>query len=121
MSPRRLAVCIVIAMTLWSEQVFADVPLPSGHITLISGEGVLVTQYGTRYTLPVGTHILDGTSWGNLDLEVKRLQDQETRLKAENNSLKGSAQRDAPGWGTAAVLLTVVAAISGGVYYFQTN
>lgn len=116
MTPRRLAVCIIIALTLWSEQVFADVPLPNGHVTLTTGEGLLVAPNGTRYTLPVGTHILDGTSWQNLDLEVKRLQDVETRLTAENKSLKGSAQRDAPGWGTAAVLLTL-AIIAGGTFH----
>jgi hypothetical protein len=36
----------------------------------------------------MGTHILDGTTFENIDKEMRRLQEQETRLTAEKRSLE---------------------------------
>jgi hypothetical protein len=117
MTPRRLAVCIVVALMLLSDNVLADAPLPNGHVTLKTGEGQLVAPNGTTYTLPVGSHILDGTTWEKLDVEVRRLQDKETRLDAENKSLKDSLQATPKmGW-TAAFLLVGFMTVTGGVAY----
>ena len=47
-----------------------------------------------------------------LDLEVRRLQDAETRLTAENKSLRDGAGR----WGTVALIVVSVLAVAGGYY-----
>ncbi len=63
-------------------------------------------------------HFYDDPSWNLLDVEMRRLQDQETRLAAENKSLRASAHSmDAswqPGWKTLTAAL--VAGFAGGVY-----
>lgn len=60
------------------------------------------TDGGADVRLPPGW-FLDEGSYGTLDTEVKRLQDAETRLKAENGSLKKSADGWQPGWYTLGV------------------
>lgn len=122
MTPRRLAVCVVIVLTLLSDKVFAEAPLPSGHVTLKTGEGLLVAPNGTKYTLPVGSHILDGTSWEKLDSEVKRLQDMETRTQAENKSLRESLHASPQmGWGAAFLLVAFMTVTGGVAYMISTN
>lgn len=119
MSPRKLCITLIVLFTLVSTRVLAD-PLPS-H-TRITTDGVeVVTPNGKRYPLPVGSHILDGTSFEKLDLEMKRLQDAETRYTAENKSLKDSLQASPQiGWGAAGLLVAFMA-VCGGVVYFSTN
>lgn len=56
----------------------------------------LITDRGRAARVPPG-RFLSEDLWQKLDREVKRLQDAETRLAAENKSLRESA--DAPGWG----------------------
>ena len=63
---------------------------------------------GTSYQLPPG-HYLDMFTWEMLDNEVRRLQDQETRLVAENKSLRTSLKNAEPGW------LTLVLMVAGTV------
>lgn len=55
---------------------------------------------------------VEETLWIELDNEFKRLQDQETRLKAENDSLRKSAN-EFP-WLTTAIVLGV--GIAAGTY-----
>ncbi len=47
--------------------------------------------------LPPG-HFVDRNTWSALDVEMKRAQDAETRLAAENQSLRVSAASVQPGW-----------------------
>lgn len=68
----------------------------------------VTTEGGTTRQLPPG-YFLDEDSYGKLDTEMRRLQDQETRLGAENRSLKGTLSSWQPGW------LVVVGAVVGGV------
>ena len=56
--------------------------------------------------LPVG-FFLDESSYSKLDVEMKRLQDAETRLTAENTSLRQSAKAWQPGWITVLSTLTI--------------
>lgn len=55
-------------------------------------------------------YYFDEPTYDRLDAEVKRLQDAETRLRAENDSLRKSAQAWQPGW-----LTVVTAAVTGAV------
>lgn len=121
MKNRRVAFLIGLMIMLTSGRLLADdevKPLPSPHVKLTTGDGTLVAPDGQKYFLPLGTHILDGTSWQKLDDETHRLQDQETRLKTENESLKKSMNSWwEPGWGTV-VVLTGLAIATGTVVYF---
>ena len=49
----------------------------------------IISDGGTDLRLPPG-YILTEEQWSELDKEFHRLQEQETRLKAENESLKDS-------------------------------
>ena len=73
----------------------------------------LTTDGGTTLRLPP-SYILTEPAWDVLDLEMKRLQDAETRLDAENQSLRKSAGTWSPGWKS---LVTVFAVGLGvGIY-----
>ena len=67
--------------------------------------GVIITDTGAAARIPPGRYLAEPL-WLRLDTEVRRLQDAETRLAAENKSL-----RDAPGgrgwvWGLVIGLAT---------------
>src|SRR4051812_44078966 len=57
---------------------------------------------------------LDEPGYTALDVEMKRLQDAETRLTAENTSLRSTASGWSPGWRTIAAALVV--GIGLGIY-----
>lgn len=71
----------------------------------------LVTTGGSSLDLPVG-YFLDESTHDKLDVELRRLQTAETRLTAENKSLRSSADH-APLY---AVMIAVAAGIALGVY-----
>lgn len=66
----------------------------------------LVTTGGTQLDLPPG-YFEDEPTHDKLDTEVKRLQTAETRLTAENKSMKQSLATWQPGWITLAGTLLV--------------
>lgn len=118
MKPKLLAFIFGLAIVLFSSGASAE-PLPNGHIRLITGSGELIGPDGKRYFLPVGTHILDGTSWDKLDQDVKETKNLVTRYKAENESLKRSLTAWQPGWGTLIVMTSLALAIGGTAYYLN--
>jgi hypothetical protein len=59
-------------------------------------------------------YYLDEAAWAKREAELKRLQDAETRLSAENKSLRGTVATWQPGWMTLVVAIAVGAA--SGVY-----
>lgn len=77
----------------------------------------VTTQGGAELDLAPGRYIPEAT-WSKLDLEIRRLQDAETRLKAENASFRASAAADTgPGWGTVTWIgLALTAGIVFGAY-----
>lgn len=85
----------------------------SADIFHIKSPSELKTEKGSDLQLPPG-YFLDEQTWQERDLELKRLQTQETRLVAENKSLRESASY--PPWmtvliGAAGVALGVTVAI----------
>jgi hypothetical protein len=117
---RKLTALLTVAILLAPARALADeVPttppaetlpetpqiLPSTHIKLSTGDGILSTPDNKLYVVPKNSHILIGSKWDELDREMFRLQEAETRLIAENQSLRKSQDGWKPGW----VITTVVA------------
>lgn len=71
-------------------------PMPSTHLWMRSGPGTLRGPNGKDYLIPQNSHILTNERWSELDSEMLRLSEQETRLDAENKSLKKSASAWTP-------------------------
>lgn len=95
----------VLALTLaFSNYVHAD-PLNNVHL---KSEATCSTKT-TSFVLPPG-FFFDESKFAALDAEVHRLQDAETRLNAENISLKQSASK-APTWWSI-VIPAVAAAVT---------
>ena len=115
MNPRRLAVAVAIILVLFSDRVLAE-DLPFGHYVVKNT--AVVDVAGAKFNLPVGTHVVTPDLWGTLETEVKRLQDQETRLKAENQSLKNALNAWSPGIGTLAVIAGSVVLVGVVVHYW---
>ena len=89
-------------------------PLPTPHIRLGFGDGVLRGHDGHEYLVPQGSHVLVEDAWKKLDHEVLRLQERETVLEAENRSLRESASTWSPGWKT--IVGALVVGMAGGWY-----
>lgn len=66
--------------------------------------------------VPPGVYVPEGR-WEALDVEMRRLQDQETRLSAENKSLRESAGSWQPGWYT--LTATLLTGLVGGWYLHE--
>ncbi len=87
-------------------------PMPKPHMLLRTGDGELRGPDGRTYLLPQLSHVLNPDGWSELDAEMMRLQEVETRLKAENKSLRSSAS-DFP-WLPVAIGTSL--GIAAGVY-----
>jgi hypothetical protein len=74
------------------------------------------TEKGSGLSVPPGAVVLPPEDWSTLDAELRRLQAAETRLKAENSSLKDSG---GAGWGTWVGIGLGLAAGAAGVWYLD--
>lgn len=110
---RRLAAALALVLLLASSGAAAD-PAPTHVVTeeprLLCVP--LVTPARCR-DLPPG-HFVDEETWNKIDAELRRAQDSETRMRAENTQLRKSVSGWSPGWKTLATALLVGAA--GGWY-----
>ncbi len=68
-------------------------------------------------SLPPGRY-LDEASWLELDARLRELEDTRTRLKAENNSLRGTMAGWQPGWRLLAVTLATGFAGGFAAYHY---
>jgi hypothetical protein len=59
-------------------------------------------------------HFVDQDSWSKLDTELRRTQDSETGLRAENRALRESMSGWSPGWKVLTGALIV--GLAGGIY-----
>lgn len=99
MRRRPLTCLIVLVVLLASSTVTADTlgigvrhiqtPAPRKLCKLDEPPTCIVLQPG---------RFLDETAWGELDMEVRRLQDLETRLTAENAFMRKTVHGWVPGW-----------------------
>src|SRR5689334_9371519 len=107
----RLAALLSASLLLLASRAAADpttiVPPPPINLHFSSNTSVRTdTQPDVELRLPPG-YYLDEDTWNKLDVEVKRLQEQEIRLAAENKSLRASASGWYPGWRFVAAALVV--------------
>lgn len=122
--PKKIGLCLALMIVCSTGEVVADpinpcTPSEPCHLRMRDG-GVVTTPKGT-FTLPPG-HYFDMPTWDMLDVELKRLQDQERRLEAENKSLRGSLGGWRPGWLTvASVFLLGMTAGVGGYYWYENR
>lgn len=108
------ASAIALAILTSSAGAVADPALDAAVVHFSSNIGVRTdTNRDEEIRLPPG-YYLDEYTWKILDDEVKRLQDQEIRLGAENLSLRESASSWQPGW--KIVLITLTIGVAGGWY-----
>ena len=82
MRTRRVAVVAALVTVLAAREA-------AGDIYHLKSPSTVETEKGSKLKLPPG-YFLDERSWQERDLEMRRLQMQETRLKAENKSLRES-------------------------------
>ncbi len=138
-SLRRPVISAVVAgaVALFAASETGDLPLPPASVPVatapapepeseaipddspplhLNSRSRVVTEGGANLRLPRGYFVPEG-KWDALDLEVKRLQDQETRLSAENEALRDSG--GGPGWGTVAVVVGALALGAGGGYWLS--
>ena len=80
---RRVVLALALATVLAAREA-------SGDIYHLKSPSTLETQRGSKLTLPPG-YFLDERTWQDRDAELKRLQEADTRRKAENESLRKSA------------------------------
>lgn len=75
------------------------------------------TVAGLTVELPPGYYLAE-SAWTKLDAELRRAQDAETRLAAENNVFRRHAEAGNLGWRGAALLVsTAFAAGAAATYY----
>ncbi len=113
MRRRRIVIGVALALML-SDHVDADpyVPTP-GELLHLKTPSTAKTDGGTDLRLPPG-YFRDEPSHVKYDLELRRLQEAEVRLAAENKSLRKSAQGISFGWYALAGAL--VTGFAAGVY-----
>lgn len=113
MTGRRARIGVVAATLLIAARAAAD-PAPTSHVHIRSASSVH-TDGGSEARLPPGW-FLDEASYAALDAEMRRLQDAEVRLTAENKSFRETAASWQPGWYTLAITLAGGAALGWYVH-----
>lgn len=113
------AAAAFVVITLLTASAAADglEPSPAPPATVLApwrilSASSLTTEAGSTLALPPRVMIVTEDGWQALDDEVRRLQEAEVRLQAENASLRASASPGGPGWGTLAL---VVSAFGAGI------
>ncbi len=107
---RALVTVVVLCAVLGTAARAACDPAPTPIVAHTNTDGHLVTDGGTDLRIPP-SYIVDVPTWKRLDAEMRRLQDAETRLTAENASLARSASGWQPGWKTLAGAIVAGAAL----------
>jgi hypothetical protein len=112
---RRFLACAVVVAILSLGATTAAEPLP--EVTPITESVTIRADGGAELRVPPGYYVPTPT-WAALDAEMKRLGDAETRLAAENKSLRASLN-EGPGWGTMLIAATAAAlGMGAGAWVF---
>lgn len=113
----RRTIVLAAVLTAMPSPVDAEPFQPNtGDIVHLQSATTGRTDGGTDLRLPPG-YFLDEPTFRAKDAEMRRLQELETRLKAENESFRKTAKDWQPGWKTLAT--TFVLGVAGGVYIYS--
>jgi hypothetical protein len=115
--PRRALTAAVAALFLTIPDAALGDDLPTEHVIVESPNVTIVVPKddGPRiFGLPIGSHVLTPPSWQRLDEAYRKLEEDRTRITAENDSFRKTMQSWTPGW--KIVLSTLIVGIAGGVY-----
>jgi len=107
------AIVCGVAVLVGSTGAAADPVLTFAHLHSPREACLAASDPPDCVSLPAG-YFLDEPTYLHLDAEMKRLQDQETRLSTENESLRKTAASWQPGWITLTTALVV--GLAAGVY-----
>ena len=109
MSHPRLRTAVAAVVLLAAREAAADPPpAPDAPLHLRSSSSI-VTEGGSHLDVPPGYYLTE-PQWDALDFEIRALQDERTRLRAENTSLRESAGTGAPWWAIGAAVVLGAAA-----------
>ncbi len=106
-SPRKIAVVVVTLAALASRAAADPQPAPPpdlSHYVHLESRFHYKTDGGSEGDLPPG-FFLDEPTWAKVDTDVKAMQDLQTRLLAENASMKKTLAGWQPGWWTLGAAL----------------
>lgn len=106
------AVLLILAA---SSRAAADPAPDTSDYVHIAAASLVRTDTGSEMRLPPG-YFLSEPAHDRVDAEFRRLRDLETKLVAENKSLRASAQEWQPGWKLLTAAL--VAGFAGGLYVY---
>lgn len=116
---KRIAVVAVLLVGLtWPATAYADPIVFAAGEPLnirITGASTLTTDAGSVVRLPEGVHVVGEPEWQVLDLEIRRLQDAETRLTAQNDSLRATPSPSS-WWGVVGFGVGLIAGIVVGAW-----
>ena len=116
MKVARYFIVAVFALCLVAVQGATD-PVPDPGVAFVHLHSPRLACLGTREApascvqLAEG-YFMDEPTYNKLDVEMKRLQDAETKLAAENASLRKSVVNSQPAWITMAILFSTGAALA---------
>lgn len=112
MTRKTIAVTIGLLVWLASTDAFSQ---PAPESLRFKSAATCTTAAGNTAELSPGSVVFPGASFDLLETELERLQTTETRLTAENSSLRASAA-EGPGWGT---LTLIVLSLTAGIAVSQ--
>lgn len=109
-----VALVVLLLSTRAATQPASD-PEPAPHVHVLE-PATITTDSGKSRRIPPG-HFVDEPRWSLLDVEMRRLQDAETRLTAENASMRKTTSAWRPGWKMlGSALLTGITVGAYGTY-----
>jgi hypothetical protein len=119
---KRLISALLILVCMSSDAFGEPEPIPGGSMSLVTSPGVLTLiegpTPGRSFIIPLGSHVYAPAEHLIIDTELKRLQERETRLAAENDALRKKTSGWQPGYLTLVkvTLGALVVGFAGGVY-----
>lgn len=115
---RRLIASTLCAALVAAAPAAAADPAPApGFSHLNSPRLACRTEDATSCVMLAPGYFLDEAAWAVREAELRRLQDAETRLKAENQSLRGTLAGWQPGWFVITTALVVGIAVGAYATY----
>lgn len=109
--PRAIAATLVVVLA--ASRAAADPLPPVPENVVITSPGAILDVAMRKFDVPRGTRLLSPRKWLDLDTEVRRLQDAETRLTTENKYMRERVESWQPGWRLLATTLVTSLVVGG--------